>query len=123
MPKGRFRRGATRALSPPPLITASAFTNAPPTPRTFISTGSPTSLPFLGIAAERRTRDGADANSKFDPDVVLSIQDHEVWYGICRPRINCAIRIAAPGWEQSGMLAARARRPPAWSPETAMARR
>src|SRR5260370_23763611 len=102
---------------------ASALTTAPRTPPTFISTASPTSFPFLGIAAERQSRDGADANSKFDPDVVPSVQDHEVWYGICRPRTNCAIRIAAPGWEQSGMLAARARRPPAWSPETAMARR
>src|SRR5216683_5902450 len=46
----------------------SASTTAPPTPPTFISTASPTSSPFLGIAAERRSRDGADPDSKFSRD-------------------------------------------------------
>src|SRR5258708_7751176 len=44
---------------------ASAPTTGPPTPPTFTWTASPTSLPFLGIAAERGSRDSADANSKF----------------------------------------------------------
>src|SRR6266851_7277255 len=65
----------------------SASTTAPPTPPTFISTASPTSSPFLGIAAERRSRDGADPDSKFSRD------GHPAGpRSALRPALKCALQ-------------------------------
>src|SRR5229473_1493140 len=60
---------------------------APLTPPTFIWTASPTSFPFLGIAAERRSRYAADTNSKFSRDSLPADPQNAVI-----PALNCPLQ-------------------------------
>src|SRR5436309_12995148 len=59
----------------------------PLSPPLFISTASPTSSRFLGIASDRRARNGADADSKFPCDGFPAVLGSTVG-----PALNCPLQ-------------------------------